>query len=82
MDVFGHSISKRYLQLIDIMQKRGIDADAAAQVLAEDRNAYVADEDDAHPEEHPFTDEFINSLGGNAYAGDSEGTKKCVKSHL
>ena len=70
MDVFGHSISKRYLQLIDIMQKRDIDADAAAQVLAEDRNAYVADEDDAHPEQHPFTDEFINSLGGNAYAGD------------
>ncbi len=61
MDVFGPPSPKRYCS-IDIMQERGIDADAAAQVLAEDRNAYVADEEDAHPEEHPFTDEFINPL--------------------
>ncbi len=50
MDVFGHFYFKRYLQLIDIMRKRGVDAESAAQVLAEDRNAYVADEDDAHPD--------------------------------
>ncbi len=52
MDVFGHSISKRYLQLIDIMQK-GIDADAAARGTAEDRNACVRDSINASPEEHP-----------------------------
>ena len=70
MNVFGSSISKRYLQLIAIMKDRMTDADAAAQVLTKDRTAYVQDENDEHPEQHPFTDEFIESLGGNAYAGD------------
>ncbi len=69
MDVFGHSISKRYLQLLELMGQ-GKSCDEAVAVLLADREAYVADEDDAHPELHPYTDAFNEALGGNAYAGD------------
>ena len=69
MDVFGHSISKRYLQLHELMGK-GSDLDAARAELLADREAYVADEEDEHPETHPYTDAFNEALGGNAYAGD------------
>lgn len=69
MDVFGHSISKRYLQLHELMCK-GSDLDAARAELLADREAYVADEEDEHPETHPYTDAFNEALGGNAYAGD------------
>ena len=69
MDVFGHSISKRYLQLHELMDK-GSDLDAARAALLADREAYVADEEDEHPETHPYTDAFNEALGGNAYAGD------------
>ena len=69
MDVFGHSISKRYLQLHELMGK-GSDLDAARAALLADREAYVADEEDEHPETHPYTDAFNEALGGNAYAGD------------
>ena len=69
MDVFGHSISKRYLQLLELMGQ-GKSCDEAMAVLLADREAYVADEQDEAPETHPFTDAFNETLGGNAYAGD------------
>lgn len=69
MDVFGHSISKRYLQLLELMGEGESCEEAVAALLA-DREAYVADEEDAHPETHPYTDAFNEALGGNAYAGD------------
>ena len=69
MDVFGHSISKRYLQLLELMGENK-NCDEAVAVLLADREAYVADEEDAHPELHPYTDAFNEALGGNAYAGD------------
>ena len=69
MDVFGHSISKRYLQLLELMGEGKSCEEAVAALLA-DREAYVADEGDAHPETHPYTDAFNEALGGNAYAGD------------
>ena len=70
MDVFGHSVSKRYLQLAEVMESRGADLSAARDVLLADREAFVADEEDEHPETHPYTDEFNRDLGGNAYGGD------------
>ena len=69
MDVFGHSISTRYLQLLELMGEGKSCEEAVAALLA-DREAYVADEEDAHPETHPYTDAFNEALGGNAYAGD------------
>ncbi len=69
MDVFGHSISKRYLQILELMGE-GKTVEGAVEVLLADREAYVADEDDEHPETHPYTDAFNEALGGNAYAGD------------
>lgn len=69
MDVFGHSISKRYLQLLELMGE-GKSCEEAVAALLSDREAYVADEEDAHPETHPYTDAFNEALGGNAYAGD------------
>ena len=70
MDVFGHSVSKRYLQLVEIMEKDGCDLAAAREALLADREAFVADEADEHPETHPYTDAFNADLGGNAYGGD------------
>ncbi len=69
MDVFGHSISMRYLQLVELMGQ-GKTVEEAVAVLLADREAYVADEADEHPETHPLTDAFNEALGGNAYAGD------------
>ena len=70
MDVFGHSISKRYLQLLAVMTERGCSADEAHQALLDDRTAFVDDADDEHPETHPLMDQFNADLGGNAYGGD------------
>ena len=70
MDVFGHSISMRYQQLLSVMDERGCDLDAARDALLADREAFVADEDDSAPETHPLTDAFNEALGGNAYGGD------------
>ncbi len=70
MDVFGHSISMRYRQLLDVMGERGCDLAAARAALLADREAFVADEADAAPETHPLTDAFNEALGGNAYGGD------------
>lgn len=70
MDVFGRSVSKRYLQLFEIMEKDSCDLDGAAEALLADRARYVEDEEDEAPEIHPYMDEFNTDLGGNAYGGD------------
>ncbi len=70
MDVFGKSVEMRYLQLVQIMAEKGCDLDAACEALLTDREAYVADELDEHPEAHPYMDAFNTELGGNSYGGD------------
>ncbi len=70
MDVFGRSVSKRYLQLFEIMEKDSCGLDGAAEALFADRARYVEDEEDEAPETHPYMDEFNTDLGGNAYGGD------------
>lgn len=70
MDVFGSSVSKRYLQLLSLMNTSEISLEDAQAALLADREAYVEDEGDLHPEAHPLTDEFTAELGGNAYGGD------------
>ena len=70
MDVFGKSVEMRYLQLVQIMAEKGCDLDAACEALLSDREAYVADELDEHPETHPYMDAFNDELGGNSYGGD------------
>ena len=70
MDVFGNSVAERYLQLAQVMAERGCALDDAVQVLLDDRKAFVKDEEDAHPELHPYMDAFNANLGGNAYGGD------------
>ncbi len=70
MDVFGHSISKRYLQVWEVVDTRGCTPEEARDTLLADRAAYVADEADERPETHPYMDSFNESLGGNAYGGD------------
>lgn len=69
MDVFGSSISVRYLQLAQLVAD-GRSAQEANDALITDRNAFVEDENDEHPETHPFMDAFNEALGGNAYGGD------------
>ena len=69
MDVFGSSISVRYLQLAQLVAE-GRSAQEAYDALIADRNAFVEDENDEHPETHPFMDAFNEALGGNAYGGD------------
>lgn len=70
MDVFGNSVAERYLQLAQVVSGRGCSLDEAVQVLLDDRKAFVKDEEDAHPELHPYMDAFNKNLGGNAYGGD------------
>ena len=69
MNTFGNSISKRYMQLADIMEKQGCDLDAARDFLAQDRDNFVQDEADEHPDSHPYMDEFTNDLGKDSYGG-------------
>lgn len=69
MNIFGNSISKRYMQLADIMEKQGCDLDAARDFLAQDRDNFVQDEADEHPDSHPYMDEFTNDLGKDSYGG-------------
>ena len=70
MDVFGRSVAKRYLQLVQIMHEDGVTVEQAYDKLLKDREAYVDDETDEHPENHPYMDEFNEALGGNSYGGD------------
>ncbi|WP_085830174.1 arginine--tRNA ligase [Collinsella vaginalis] len=69
MNTFGNSISKRYMQLADIMEKQGVDIEAARDYLALDRDNYVQDELDEHPDSHLYMDEFTNDLGKDSYGG-------------
>ena len=69
MNTFGNSISKRYMQLADIMDKRGCDIDAARDLLAKDRDNFVQDEADERPDSHPYMDEFTADLGKDSYGG-------------
>ena len=69
MNTFGNSISKRYMQLADIMAKQGCDIDAARDFLAQDRDNYVQDELDERPDSHPYMDEFTADLGKDSYGG-------------
>ncbi len=68
MDVFGASISERYLQMAALVAD-GATPEAAHAALVADREAYVEDEDDERPESHPLMDAFMAKLGGNAYGG-------------
>ena len=69
MDVFGRSLSARYLQLIEVMRDRGVSLEEAHAVLEADRVAYVDDEEGIAPQTHPYMDAFNEKLGGNAYGG-------------
>jgi len=69
MDVFGASVAERYLQLLSLMEERGVDLDGAAAALVADRAAYADDEDDANPAAHPLTDAFNQAMGENSYGG-------------
>lgn len=69
MDVFGGSLSVRYLQLVSLMRDRGMSLAEAHAALEADRVAFVDDEEGARPEEHPFQNAFMEALGGNAYGG-------------
>ena len=68
MDVFGRSISERYLQLMGLVESEG-DVDAAYRLLEADRQAYVDDESDEFPERHPYMNAFMAALGDNSYGG-------------
>ncbi len=69
MDVFGRSVATRYLQLVEIMRGKGLSPDDAVAYLLQDRDRYVEDEQDEHPEVHPYMDAFNDALGGNSYGG-------------
>lgn len=69
MDVFGRSVATRYLQLVEIMRGKGLSPDDAVTHLLQDRDRYVEDEQDEHPEVHPYMDAFNDVLGGNSYGG-------------
>lgn len=70
MDVFGGSVVMRYLQLCQVMREQGVGSQEAMEALLADRERYVEDEGDEHPEQHPFMDGFNEALGGNSYGGD------------
>ena len=69
MNTFGNSVSVRYLQLADIMEKQGVDVAEAHRLLVADRDAFAADEADEHPETHPYQNEFADTLGKDSYGG-------------
>lgn len=69
MNTFGNSISKRYMQLADIIAKKGCDIDTARDLLAADRDNFVQDEADERPDSHPYMDEFTRDLGKDSYGG-------------
>ncbi len=57
------------MQLADIIAKQGVDIDEAHKLLIADRDAFVADENDEHPETHPYQDNFAETLGKDSYGG-------------
>lgn len=58
------------MALADIIAKQGVDIDEAHKLLIADRDAFVADENDEHPETHPYQDNFAETLGKDSYGGD------------
>lgn len=70
MDVFGQSVATRYQQLVEIIRKDKVDVAAAEKTLLADREAYIEDENDEHPENYPYMLAFNEVLGGNSYGGD------------
>lgn len=68
IEVFGRSVAKRYMQLAELMQQ-GKTLDEAYEVVVADRDAFVEDENDEHPDAHPLMDDFSQSLGENSYGG-------------
>ncbi|WP_282742274.1 arginine--tRNA ligase [Olsenella uli] len=70
MDVFGRSVAMRYLQLDQAIKAEGFGLEDAVRLLLQDRESYVDDEQDEHPELHPYMDAFNEALGGNSYGGD------------
>lgn len=69
MDVFGRSVSQRYLQIFSLVDE-GKSIDEAYEALKSDRQAYVDDENDERPQSHPLMNEFLGALGENSYGGD------------
>lgn len=69
MDVFGRSVDRRYLQIFSLVDS-GMSVLDAYDELVRDRQAFVDDEDDTHPETHPLHNEFMAALGENSYGGD------------
>lgn len=69
MDIFGASVAERYSQIARLIDE-GKTLQEAYEALIDDREAYVADENDEHPETYPLTTAFNEALGENAYGGD------------
>lgn len=69
MDLFGASVFERYKQIAALVTDGKTAAEAACALL-EDREAYIADESDEHPQTYPLTTAFNEALGENAYGGD------------
>lgn len=70
MDIFGMSLSARYLQIAEIMHERKLSVEDAHAVLHADWQAFVDDENDLHPDMHPYMDAFRADLGADSYGGD------------
>ena len=70
MNIFGNSVAERYLQLVQIMDAQGVDGPRAHELLLADWQAFVDDEEDEHPETHPFMNAFRAKLGADSYGGD------------
>ena len=67
MDVFGRSVAMRYLQLDQAIKAEGFGLEDAVRLLLQDRESYVDDEQDEHPELHPYMDAFNEALGDNVF---------------
>lgn len=62
--VFGASLEMRYQQLCMLIDA-GTSLKKATETLLEDRKRFVTEQ-----EPHPYSDDFISTLGENAYGGD------------
>ena len=69
MNTFGNSVATRYLQLADIISSRGVDIEEAHRILLADREAFAADDNEEHPETHPYQNQFAEQLGKDSYGG-------------
>ena len=69
MDVFGNSISYRYMQLIEIMEKEGLDIDALATSWLRTVTTSSRTRPMSTSIPIPTWTAFTEGLGGNAYGG-------------